>query len=296
MQLLQGPKKGVRCLAFSPAGDTLAAGCYDTTIRTWQLATGAGHRLARLGATPKFLVWAPDGRRMVTACGSDYDAALLWCAAPEGELTTIATFSWVGGVGKCCLSPDGQTLYAPTRDAIRRWDTRSEAELASWPAWSPAQVAASADGAWVASTHPGDPLAEGDAHHVAVRDARTGAVAWRFEGRPEFSDAVAFSPDGTRLAVLKHQSLWMWEWPSGRAVCEHRSKKFFTGLAYAPDGRTLLTSNNDGLVRVWDGAGGEPVAAFDWELGKALCVAFAPDGFRAAAGGDSGKVVVWDVE
>jgi WD40 repeat protein len=292
LQLLHGPKRGARRLAFSPAGDSLAVGYYDGTIRCWDAAAGTTRWLASVGLTPTFLVWAPDGARMASALGSGVDA-VFWCTA-GGKVSTLADRVAAAGTG--CLSADGRTLYVPTSDAIRRWSTRSGAELSAWPAWSPGHLAASADGAWIASTHPQSPLARDDGHHVAIRDARTGKVVSRIDDRAEFCDAVAFSPDCTRLAVAKHQSLWLWELPSCRAVCTHRSRKFFTGLAYSPDGRTLATSGNDGTVRFWDGASGEPVQAFDWQIGKALCVAFAPDGFRAAAGGETGKVVVWDVE
>lgn len=279
-------------MAFSPAGDTLAVGYYDGSIRAWDLAAGTGRRVARVGGTPWFLAWAPDGRRMASAAGSDGHGAVFWCTT-DGDTPDIA--DRVPDVGAGCLSPDGRTLYVPTRDAIRRWDARSGAELTPWPAWSPGHLAASADGAWVASTHPKHPLAAGDVHHVAVRDARTGEVAARMEDRAEFCDGVAFAPGGRRLAVVKHQSLWVWEWPGCRVVCTHRARKFFTGLAYSPDGSTLATSGNDGVVRFWDGASGEPGRAFDWQIDKALCVAFAPDGLRAAAGGAAGQVVVWDV-
>jgi WD40 repeat protein len=76
----------------------------------------------------------------------------------------------------------------------------------------------------------------------------------------------------------------------------HASKKNFTGLTFSPDGRFLATSGNDGLVRFWEGSSGESREAFDWRIGKVLCVAFAPDGMRAAAGGSNGDIVVWDVD
>ena len=66
-------------------------------------------------------------------------------------------------------------------------------------------------------------------------------------------------------------------------------------MAFSPDGRTIATSNNDGLVRFWDGRTGELLKAYDWKIDKALCVAFAPDGLRAAAGGSTGKIVICDV-
>jgi WD40 repeat protein len=292
MQVLQASKKGVRCVAFSPDGDALAAGSYDGAVRLWNTADGTHRKLTSGGYTPRCLVWTPDGTRVAGTAGPDYAGSLFWCST-DGEVSVVAE----GEVGGCCLSPDGAVLYAATRDGICRWEVRTGEDLAMWPARSPAYLAASADGKWLASTHPlvvSDSRSR-ESHHVAVWDVRTGDVAKRIEWPSEFTAAVAFSPDATRLAVVKTQSLSVWEWPSGRVVREHRSKKFLNGLAFSPDGRTLATAGNDGVVRFWDPATGDLRTEFDWVLGKALCVAFAPDGLRAAAGGESGRIAVWDV-
>jgi WD40 repeat protein len=187
-------------------------------------------------------------------------------------------------------------LYAATENAIHPWDIATEAALPPWPTTSPGYLAVSADGTTLASTHPLSPLARVDAHHVALWDVATGWQRTRLLECREFFDGVAFSPDGTRLAALGHQSLWLWELPSGRPVARRPSRKFYTGLAFSPDGRLLATSGNDGAVRFWGGRTAEPLRTFAWEIGKVLCVAFAPDGMRAAAGGSTGDIVVWDVD
>jgi WD40 repeat protein len=187
-------------------------------------------------------------------------------------------------------------LYAATRSAIRRWDVAAELELPRWRTISPGFLAVSADGRTLASTHPLSPLAKVNSFHVTLWDTATGEKKTHLKECAGFFDGVAFSPDGTRLAALGHQSLWLWELPSCRAICRRPSKKSYTGLAFSPDSQLLATSCNDGKVRFWDGQEAEPLKVFDWEIDKVLCVAFAPDGMRAAAGGALGNLVVWDVD
>jgi WD40 repeat protein len=67
------------------------------------------------------------------------------------------------------------------------------------------------------------------------------------------------------------------------------------GLAFAHDGRTLVSGGRDGLVKVWDVANGYERRAFDWEVGEAAAVAVAPDGMTAAVGGYDGRVLMWDL-
>ena len=82
-----------------------------------------------------------------------------------------------------------------------------------------------------------------------------------------------------------------------------------TGLAYAPDGRTLASASRDETVKLWDLATGRIRRTFRGHSGPLSAVAFSPDGRLLAASGpvlvrgpggrwESGKgtaIKVWDV-
>jgi WD40 repeat protein len=273
---------------------SLAASGYDGSIRLWDLATGAAARLCRWEAgTPKSLVWLPDGSGIFWSWGPQGTGGIGWSAL-DGRTGALAEAELeVGGI---CLSPDARVLFASTRSAIKCWDVDDGTRLSRWRAPSPGHLAISPDGRTLASTHPLYPLAPIDAYHISLWDISTGRKQTRLVDCKEYFQGIVFSPDGTRLAALANQSLWLWEIRSKRVLAHHSSSKFFTGLAYSPDARLLATSSNDGSVRFWDGASGDALEAFDWKIGKVMCVAFAPDGMRAAAGGSLGDVIVWDVD
>jgi WD40 repeat protein len=67
-------------------------------------------------------------------------------------------------------------------------------------------------------------------------------------------------------------------------------------VAFAPDGKRLLSGSRDETVRLWDVESEQVVAAFEWKIGAIRSVAFSPSGMTAAAAGDDGTIVIWDID
>ena len=124
---------------------------------------------------------------------------------------------------------------------------------------------------------------------------------------------LEFSPDGSRLAALRGRrkneqygfDLSVWSVPGGEQQKGPKEKESINGMAFSPDGSTLLTTRDDGTVGVWEVPSARPEGftatwklrrEYAWKIGKLYSVAFAPDGLTCAAGGEKGQVVVWDVD
>lgn len=116
--------------------------------------------------------------------------------------------------------------------------------------------------------------------------------------------ALAFSADDRSLFVTRDHDVLLRSLADGRTLRTFRGHlTFVTSLALSPDGKALLTSSEDGAVKLWDVESGRVVR----ELAKGRpgdssnfeailnTVAFSPDGRLAAAGGNAGEVTVWDV-
>jgi len=69
------------------------------------------------------------------------------------------------------------------------------------------------------------------------------------------------------------------------------------GVAYSPDGKTLVTADSDSTVRQWDIATHAQIGAPVTVPGKVTVtgVAFSPDGITLATAEDDGTVRLWDV-
>src|SRR6185369_9269663 len=66
--------------------------------------------------------------------------------------------------------------------------------------------------------------------------------------------AVAFHPDGTRLATAARDgAVWLWDVARGEEVARLAGHKSFVwSLAFSPDGATLASGSGDATVRLWD--------------------------------------------
>ncbi|MBI3583741.1 MAG: caspase family protein [Nitrospinae bacterium] len=67
-----------------------------------------------------------------------------------------------------------------------------------------------------------------------------------------------------------------------------------SNIAYSPDGKSALSGNWDGTVRLWDITSGKLTKEFKGHKGHVVTVAFSPDGKTIATGGNEGTVKLWD--
>ena len=101
---------------------------------------------------------------------------------------------------------------------------------------------------------------------------------------------VAYSPDGTRLAVGSSIGVWIYDIERGKAL-DLFPMYGVSCLAFSPDGKTLVSGNKRHHLTLWDMTTGEPLRTFnsDYQY-EVYSVAFNPDGKTLVSGHDNGLI------
>ena len=87
---------------------------------------------------------------------------------------------------------------------------------------------------------------------VKIWNTATGQEAHTLRGHTKNVWAVAFSPDGTRLACASSdQTTKLWDVVTWQEVLTLYDTATVRGVAFSPDGRRLATTT-DQAVRVWE--------------------------------------------
>jgi WD40 repeat protein/predicted Ser/Thr protein kinase len=119
---------------------------------------------------------------------------------------------------------------------------------------------------------------------------------------PREPNMRAFTPDGSRCAQFymhggKEWRCDLFDGNSGKRLAAFEDLPANPGMAmtFSPDGRLLACGGDDGTIRLWDAAGGVPLAVLRGHGDKLTALAFSADGSRLLSGAGDGTLFLWDV-
>src|ERR1043166_4099039 len=150
----------------------------------------------------------------------------------------------------------------------------------------------------VAVSPDGQSLATGDSDRKVVRlvDLQSGAARKTFPGHSSWVKSVAFSADGSVLAVACHDdSIALWDVASGKRLSNVIASGNTLDLpVLSPNGKWLATADNRAL-KIWDVAPGELKQTFTGHNEDVKSAAFSSDGKMVVSGSSDKGIRFFDV-
>ena len=266
--------KAVYALAFSPDGETLAAGCDDRHVHLFAVGRSglaAGNALECRGDVLS-VAFAPSGSLL--AAGVEGSGNIHLFDIRKAKL--IATL-WEPAnlISSLAFTPDGKTL-ASTGTDFRMWDVRPE----------------------VLAKTASDRL---DLTVAELRVNEKTATKWQAIDGSEPAAGIAISSDGKRVAGVSGiggpntggKNLRIWDVTSGQRITTILSKGMTT-VAFSHDGQHVITASDTGLMSVWNPKTSELEKQWPAHSKAVRGIVVIPDSNQLATVGEDGALKVWD--
>jgi WD40 repeat protein len=289
-------------VAFSPSGETLAAGYFDRGVILWDIAKHQpiGKPFQHSETYVSNISLSSDGKILAAAGGNNSNAIILWDAATQKTLGKLLMGS-NGRITALEFSPDGMILASANTNTVQFWDVKGR---------KPIGAPIGELGAYSMSFSPdGKMLAFGSCkalNTVGLCDSAE-VILWdialrRPIGQPLVGGqyglvrSLAFSPDSKVLAeaiggngaIGGESAINLWDTATGKRIGKPIKPVAgawteATSIAFSPDGNTLAGGMSFGGVVLWDVTTRLPIAkSLTSEFAEIFNVAFSPDGTALA--------------
>jgi WD40 repeat protein len=288
---LEGHFGPLRQMAFDPANGTAAAlagipPADHSLLLSWRLS----EREPFYTSDPVealSLALSPDGT--TTALGM-WDGTVQILRALDGQL--LHTLSGhQAQVQSAAFSPDRATLASSSMEEVRLWSVQDGQLLQTLPVpggWV-TDVTFSPDGGLLATFS-----ADGQ---VRLWQASDGSPIEVQMSSPEagWDGALAFSPDGSTLALGTHLSVLLWKIPEGSLTqtISLSEPAAATSLAFSPDGALLAAGLSDGSIEWWKAGEAEPAYSQAGHTDMVTGLAFSDDGLFLVSASLDGTMRMW---
>lgn len=277
------------CAVFSPDGSKLYVGGRQRMVHAWNMKTFEHESLLLSEDAPvNRLALSPNGDLLAVSINSDRSPRVI-LVNTQHPAQRIARLELPAVARSLNFSPDGKNLaIASNSRRVRVWDVDRQT-------WARV-VHASSDNIRSAKFFRNNQLWLADGMHVVRREFENRLYIHQLEcGTPVW--AVAASADGAKIAAQVNQrDIRVWDSHSGILLHELEGhEKSISTLAFAPDGRRLVSGGHDWTIRIWDLDSGTHRKLVGHRH-NVSGVSVSLDGRWLASSGWDDHVMLWDFE
>ena len=290
IRTMRSPGGDMFAASFSPDGHRIITASSDGFARLWRAETDEAESVYRAHTDLNDVAYAPSGGRVLVAATHE---ARIWNSRSEAATQILGPIHGSEvSMDSVAYSPLGDEVATAGNDLLARlWDPETAHVTELKTQNEQTDIAYSSDGQRVITWN-----VDGDGG-ANVWDLRTKRVAERLCCHNDVALGAALSPDrATAATASADQTVWLWDLRTKNHIPLRGHNAQVWSVAFDHDGRRLVTSSEDGTARVWDAAGGVPVAVLRGHVGPVYDAAFSPDGDRVATGGADATARIWDSE
>jgi WD40 repeat protein len=247
------PAKSVGRVAFSPDGKRLAV---STSADKLSLVdTADGKELVRITAHGWNLAFSPDGKTLATAAETN-EGVKLWDAVTLAAKETIKV-EGVRSISGLSFAPDSTLLAFRDEDDLVVWDLNKQKVVQRLknagihgPVFAP-------NGKILAAQAFGS--------EIRLWDLATGEPIHRRPGHDHWIFSMAISSDGRIVASASFgdPNVRIWDASSGKPLHTFKAgNRFVRSCAFSPNDKSVVSADADGIIQLWDVAGGKEKRRF----------------------------------
>lgn len=310
---LEGHSGPISFAMYSPEGKTvLSTGIVDKTVKIWSATTG--NLIYTLGEeTPniKYATFSPDGQTIMTVC--EDNTAKIWDAQTGKILHELKAH--IDEVNFAAFSLNGKLIITTSVDKTAKiWNAKSGNLLQSLLGHKGSVISANF------SPENTKVVTVSEDSTAKIWDLTTGELLKNLEKKsvdslqkePKSTGSekqnasifkAIFSPDAQTVAtIFNDNTVNVWEANSANFLYKidgnnkENVNEIINSIEFSPNGKTLLTSSDESIAKLWNIKTGQLELALDKFKDDVTASSFSSDSKQIIAISYDNTVKIWDAE